>query len=326
MNHVLYATDKNYCEVCAVSLYSLLYNLSCKVVIHIIESDLGDRKEDLMRVAKMFDQEIDFIAIDDISKRLIEKGVPPYRGGYSPYARFFSGDYIEDGRILYIDCDTVITGDLASLFDFDLQGNPYGAVIDQCSSYVNYLIGHKMTDKYFNSGVLLIDNKMVREQNMSELFVETSKTINLKNTFIGADQDIMNVAFYRRITTLPVCYNMMYTTRIFSGRCCLMQASKTYDTYYTPEEFDKARKDIKVIHFAGGGKYQPWREEGVSFSKEEAMMWSEIYNSLYPDGKYSAIAKNKEGRKPPKFPALYSFTKGFLRNIRLLPKLIKAKF
>ena len=31
-NHILYATDKNYCELCAVSLYSLLANFSGKAV------------------------------------------------------------------------------------------------------------------------------------------------------------------------------------------------------------------------------------------------------------------------------------------------------
>lgn len=326
MNHILYATDKNYCEVCAVSLYSLLKNFSGKVLIHIIESNLEDRKEDLIRVAKMFDQEIEFISIDEISRRLIEKGIPPYRGGYSTYARFFSGDYIDDGRIIYLDCDILVNGDLAPLFEFDLKGNPMGAVVDQCSSYVNYLIGHKRHDKYFNSGVLLIDNKICREQDMSEKFVNTVKTIDLSNTFLGADQDIMNVTYYQKVTTLPLCYNMMFTTRSFSGKNCLRLASKSEDDYYTIEEFDKARSNPQIMHFAGGGRYQPWRDIGVNFSKKEADMWAEVYGILYPNGQYSEILKNKEGRKLPKFPALYSSVKGFLRNVRLLPKLIKSKF
>ncbi len=325
MNHILYATDKNYCEVCAVSLYSLLKNFSGKVLIHIIESNLEDRKEDLIRVAKMFDQEIEFISIDEISKRLIERGIPPYRGGYATYARFFSSDYIEDGRIIYLDCDILVNGDLSPLFDFDLKGNPIGAVVDQCSSYVNCLIGHKRHDKYFNSGVLLIDNTICRSQNMSQVFVDTVKTIDLSNTFLGADQDIMNAAYYKRVTTLPLRYNMMFTTRTFSGRNCLMLATKSYDDYYTIEEFEEARKNPTVMHFAGGGRYQPWRDIGVNFSKKEAQMWAEVYEILYPNGQYSEILKNKEGRKPPKFPALYSFVKGTLRNVRLLPKLIKAK-
>ncbi|MCQ2516360.1 MAG: glycosyltransferase family 8 protein [Saccharofermentans sp.] len=325
MNHILYATDKNYCEVCAVSLYSLLKNFSGKALIHIIESNLEDKKEDLISVAKMFNQEIDFISIDEISKRLIDNNIPPYRGGYSPYARFFISDYVNEGKILYLDCDILITSDIASLFEFDLKGNPMGAVIDQCSSYANYLIGNNRKDIYYNSGVLLLDSAKCREVSFPQKFLDTVKTIDLSNTFLGADQDIMNVAFYNQISTLPVTYNMMYTTRTFSGKNCYRLASKNPATYYPEEEFDEARKNPVVIHFAGGGKYQPWREEGVSFSKKEASMWASTYEELYPNGKYSSILSKKEGSKPPKFPTLHSLVKGFLRNVRLIPKLIKAK-
>lgn len=324
MNHILYATDKNYCEVCAVSLYSLLSKFSGKALIHIIESNLEERKDDLIKVANMFDQKIEFIPINEIEKKLSQKGVPPYRGGYAPYARFFCSEYIDANKVLYLDCDIIVNGDLAPLFDYDLKGNPIAAVVDQATSYVNLLIGHKLSDKYFNSGVLLIDNKLCQVLNTPQKFVDAVNSIDLANTFIGADQDIMNVAFYNQITSLPVTYNMMYTTRSFSGKNCLRLASKTQSSYYSIEEFEKARQNPIVIHFAGGAKYQPWREEGYSFSQKEALMWSSIYEKLYPNGRYSEIAKNKKGKKPQKLPALYSITKGFLRKVKLLPKLIKS--
>ena len=50
-DHILYATDKNYCELCAVSLYSLLSHLKGEAVIHIIESNLEERKADLQKIA-----------------------------------------------------------------------------------------------------------------------------------------------------------------------------------------------------------------------------------------------------------------------------------
>ena len=167
-NHILYATDKNYCELCAVSLYSLLANFSGKAVIHIIESSLEDRKDDLINVADMFGCDIDFIPIEEISRRLVDAGIPPYRGGYSPYARFFISDYVDEGRVLYLDCDTIIKEDVEPLINFDLNGCPLGAVIDQSSSYVNVLIGHNKHDKYFNSGILLFDVGKCRETNVPE--------------------------------------------------------------------------------------------------------------------------------------------------------------
>jgi len=217
-DYILYATDKNYLELCATSLYSLLEKASHPLSVYIIESDLGDEKSKLQEVAKKFNSDITFIPIADISSKLIAAGIPPYRGGYSPYARFFITDYITEGKILYLDCDILVKGDVTEILNFDADGKPIAAVADQCSSYVNPLIGLGKNDVYFNSGVLLFDAEKCHETNVSDRFLEAVKTIDLKNTFLGADQDIMNRAFYGQIGKLPLKSNMMFTSRFFRRR------------------------------------------------------------------------------------------------------------
>ncbi len=334
-DHILYATDKNYCELCAVSLYSLLSHLKGEAVIHIIESNLEERKADLQKIADEFDSKIEFIPIDDISRRLVEAGIPPYRGGYSPYARFFISDYVSEGRVLYLDCDTLIRNDLSPVIHFDLKGNPIGAVIDQSTSYVNILIGHGKTDKYFNSGILLFDAGECRKQNVPEKFLQAVKTIDLSNTFLGADQEIMNVAYFDQITTLPVSANMMFTYRFFRPEDICKVSLKTPDNLYTKEEFNKANLSPSVIHFAGGGKYQPWREEGAYYMDEDADEWFALCEKLYPDGKYDlnklrSIKENSSKRKRFKatagrFPGIYCFLKGQYRKFKLIPKMIRTR-
>lgn len=334
-DHILYATDKNYCELCAVSLYSLLSHYKGEAVVHIIESSLEERKEDLIKVADMFSAKIEFIPIEDISSRLVEAGIPPYRGGYSPYARFFITDYVDEGRILYLDCDTVVKDDLSSIMHFDLKDCPIGAVIDQSSSYVNVLIGHKKHDKYFNSGVLLFDADKCKSENVPERFLEAVKTIDLSNTFLGADQEIMNVAFYGRIATLPIACNMMFTARFFEPRDIYSVSSKSAEDYYSESEFTDANRKPLVIHYAGGGRYQPWREEGIYFTDDDAETWYSSYGKLYNGGRYNVaelreIHKNNKKRRSffrtaGIFPGLYCFLKGRYRSIKLLPKRIRAK-
>ena len=333
-NHILYATDKNYCELCAVSLYSLLSNLHGEVVIHIIESSLEERKDDLIKIAKMFNKEIDFIPIEDISRRLVEADIPPYRGGYSPYARFFISDYVDDGRVLYLDCDTIIKGDVAPLINYDLNGCPLGAVIDQSSSHVNVLIGHHQHDRYYNSGILLFDVAKCRETDVPERFLEAVKTIDLSNTFLGADQEIMNVAYYHQIATLPQSANMMFTIRFFEPSQIWSVSSKGPSDYYTKEEFIASKNNPLIIHFAGGGRYQPWREEGIYYMDEDADLWFDTYEKLYPDGRYD-VAKLKKIMNERKkhsffktagtFPGLYCSLKGLYRGLKLLPKRIRAR-
>ena len=333
-DHILYATDKNYCELCAVSLYSLLSHLKGEVVIHIIESSLEERKDDLMRIANEFNCKIDFIPIEDISRRLVEANIPPYRGGYSPYARFFISDYVSEGRVLYLDCDTIIKGDVSSILNYDLKGNPLGAIIDQSTSSVNVLIGHKKEDMYFNSGVLLFDAGKCRETNAPEKFLNAVKTIDLSNTFLGADQEIMNVAYYHEITPLPVSANMMFTCRFFKPSHIYSVSSKNSSSYYSADEFNSANEHPLVIHFAGGAPYQPWREEGVYYMDEDADAWFSYCEKLYPNGKYDlnklrAIQHDSSARRrffntAGKFPGLYCFLKGRYRNLKLLPKRLRA--
>ena len=333
-DHILYATDKNYCELCAVSLYSLLSHLNGKAVIHIIESNLEDRKDDLRKIADEFGCEIDFIPIEDISKRLVDAGIPPYRGGYSPYARFFISDYVTEGRVLYLDCDTIIKEDVSPIINYDLHGCPLGAVIDQSTSYVNVLIGHKQHDKYFNSGVLLFDVAKCRETDAPERFIEAVKTIDLSNTFLGADQEIMNVAFYHQIATLPQSANMMFTIRYFEPKNIYNVSTKGPYDYYTEDEFNSSKNKPVIIHFAGGGTYQPWREEGIYYMDEDAGLWFDTYEKLYPAGRYdvnklkSIMNERKKHsffKTAGTFPGLYCFLKGKYRNLKLLPKRIRAK-
>lgn len=334
VNHILYATDKNYCELCAVSLYSLLSNLSGEVVVHIIESNLEDRKDDLIKIVDMFSQKIEFIPIDDISKRLIDADIPPYRGGYSPYARFFISDYVSEGRILYLDCDTLILKDLNGLINSDLKGNPLGGVIDQSSSYVNVLIGHKQHDYYFNSGILLFDAKKCKEEDIPGKFLEAVKTIDLKNTFLGADQEIMNVAFYNKMTKLPVGANMMFTTRFFAPKQIYSVSTKSAGDYYSEDELINGSLDPMIIHFAGGAPYQPWREEGVYYLDEDGQAWFDICDKLYPGGRYDtlklkSVHENNKKRTyffkaVKRFPGAYCFLKGRYRNLKLLPKRLRA--
>lgn len=333
-DHILYATDKNYCELCAVSLYSLLSHLKGEVVIHIIESSLEERKDDLIRIADKFNCKIDFIPIEDISRRLVEANIPPYRGGYSPYARFFISDYVSEGRVLYLDCDTIIKDDVSSILNYDLKGNPLGAIIDQSTSLVNVLIGHKKEDMYFNSGVLLFDACKCRETNAPEKFLNAVKTIDLSNTFLGADQEIMNVAYYHEITPLPVAANMMFTCRFFKPSHIYSVSSKKASSYYSADEFNSANEHPLVIHFAGGAPYQPWREEGVYYMDEDADVWFSYCEKLYSNGKYDlnklrtiqhdSSARRRFFNTAGKFPGLYCFLKGRYRNLKLLPKRLRA--
>ena len=131
--------------------------------------------------------------------------------------------HLAEGRVLYIDSDTLTLCDVAPLFDMDLRGNPIGAVRDfgllddVLRKHINMYRLKVMTDlmdpqpvhDYFNSGVLLMDCNTIRSDpkllgDMTD--IERAKEHELP------DQDFLNHVMKGRVTFLDPCWNS------FSGR------------------------------------------------------------------------------------------------------------
>jgi lipopolysaccharide biosynthesis glycosyltransferase len=78
------------------------------------------------------------------------------------YLRLRMGDLLPAtlGRVVYLDSDIIINGNVTELFEVDLLGFPFGAVpdawVDQAKE-VRTKIGLDANARYFNCGVLVID-------------------------------------------------------------------------------------------------------------------------------------------------------------------------
>lgn len=110
-------------------------------------------------------------------------------------------------KLLYIDIDTLVVGDLRSLFQIDLRGFAIGAVKD-IEMHVRTDLGIPDSDSYFNSGVLLIDLQQWRTQQITERACEViaKHSDKIKQ---WADQDVLNMVFNGQWHRLDCRYNMM---------------------------------------------------------------------------------------------------------------------
>ncbi len=114
---------------------------------------------------------------------------------------------------IYIDCDVVVLGDLAKMFDTHLQGKLIGACADKSVvdvpplyEYMENVVGVNRYD-YINSGVLLMDLKALREKEFDRHF------LNLLNTYhfdsVAPDQDYINAICNGNILYLDDGWNTM---------------------------------------------------------------------------------------------------------------------
>ena len=89
-------------------------------------------------------------------------------------------------------------------------------------------------NKYVNAGVLLINLKQIRENNVTQKFIELAK-INIDS------QDIINIASYGKIKTLPPKYNAMITT--------LKENNPLLRNLFTQKEIYEAKTNPYIIHY-----------------------------------------------------------------------------
>ena len=78
---------------------------------------------------------------------------------YSPYCtlRLLMGDFLDlKGKVIYLDCDTMVCGDIKELYDIDMTDLEYRASHD-------YMGRHWIKSDYINSGILLMNMDVIRE-------------------------------------------------------------------------------------------------------------------------------------------------------------------
>ncbi len=117
---------------------------------------------------------------------------------YTPYTflRLFA-DKIEElpEKIIYLDTDMMINGDIKELYDIDISSNEIGVVLDR--------YGHIFINpKYFNAGMLLMNMKLIKETNLFERVKEMC--LNKKMSF--PDQTALNKCAKRKLY-LPRKFN-----------------------------------------------------------------------------------------------------------------------
>lgn len=126
---------------------------------------------------------------------------------YATFLRYFISDFVEEDKVLYLDCDLVVTRDLSPLFDFDLGDYPLAAVKDLGAQvYFN--------EHGFNAGVLLINNRLWKQEEVRKQLIEM--TNELHDKVAQDDQSILNILFKDRWLALDFKYNCITLHTHFS--------------------------------------------------------------------------------------------------------------
>ena len=196
-----------------------------------------------------------FIHIQNIFENIVMR-IPHITS--ATFFRLLIGDYLPKRikKCIYLDIDMCVLKDLSELFLIEMKDN-YIAGVVAAGYYFNEKKNCKRLNlpsmkQYVNAGMLVMNLKQIRRDNMTQKFIKL-----LKRNYSSQDQDVLNVACYGKIITLPPKYNAMI------GR--LKENSPILRDIYTEEEIIEAKDSPYIIHYSN--KNKPWNSIGIFMEK-----------------------------------------------------------
>ncbi len=238
-----------YAQHLGVTLYSLLENCSCpeRIRIHVVDSDISDKnKKKLDSVVKKFKSSINYLK----PKIELLKGVKiSERFGKETYYRFSLIESVKTKKLLSIDSDMIIKGDVKELFDLKFKGNIIFAVEDLDLPIKNRIkIGLGAGTPYFNSGILLVDIKKWKKNRITQKAISFIRENPDKTEF--ADQDGLNMALAGKWRKIDLSWNVL--TKIFYYKYIPF----IHNASGGGREMYSIMEKPKIIHYTGFLK--PW--------------------------------------------------------------------
>lgn len=179
-------------------------------------------------------------------------------------------------KALYIDSDVLVLHDLNRLFKTDIEGKYLAAVKDPSWFFENMHVVELNLEKrgyYFNSGVMLMNLKKIREDGLKEKLEDY--TNNNFRTYM--DQDAFNVVVGDDVVLLDFENNAI---NFFFEHIDLATMNRFYDRNW--ENIQEVFAPVIILHFASSkkplGRVVPKEE----FFRMLQRLWYKYYQGLPP--------------------------------------------
>lgn len=267
-----YVSDKKYWKHLYVSIKSLVKH-NKKNDIYIFHSNINEH-----HIKKKFyalSKKIKFIEIQskDINILKVKRRIMFYRYYIPQQLSRYS-------KILYLDSDTIIKGNISNIFNINLKNYPIGVVKEPLQPAFKELhIGNNYKNR-FNTGVILFNVKVWKKKKLTKkvinLFIKTIKSYR-ENINLLTDQPVINVLLFKNVKFIDKKWNFL-------------------DSFPSNE-----LKTAKILHF---NRHKPWLINDKSPYKKQ-------YNSYRKDLDKIIIPDDLLNIR-----SFFKFLKNFILNIK----------
>ncbi|MGB6177878.1 glycosyltransferase family 8 protein [Carnobacterium sp.] len=209
----------------------------------------------LNRMVNQHKARISYLTIDETE---FENVVESERIPKTAYYRISIPNLLKDSdRAIYLDCDMLSLENIQTIWDLDLGDNLLAAVEDAgFHDRLNLMGIDCQSDKYFNSGMMVMDLKKWREEKITEQAFDFIATYPHLLKF--HDQDTLNAILHDRWLELHPRWN---------AQTYLILDEKQHPTVLGRTKWEEARENPAIVHFCGHKK--PWHKESIHPYREE---------------------------------------------------------
>jgi lipopolysaccharide biosynthesis glycosyltransferase len=206
---IFFIASGNYAPFVATTALSIIENTNEDINFHVLTENFEEEdKEKLSKFLKLgkfnVNVNIDFTDVSEHLKRFAGAQLCWFKS-YITYARILIPELFPDiDKAFYMDIDIIVNCDIKELWDVDFSplqnGDGQGERTYALAAAKGYKNGYAIKNlgispehRYFNAGLLVLNCKMWRENNLTAKLIHlaTNTTARLQ----CADQDIFNIFF-----------------------------------------------------------------------------------------------------------------------------------
>ena len=252
--HIAVSIDKKYIYTFIVYLTSLLDNKakSSFYTIHILSdnSTINKAKDKIDKVIKKFGNDsinIKYYNLEGEFKSA-QVGVIPFA---SYYRISLPSKLLDIDKVIYTDTDMINFKDLSEMYNIKFKEKMYICAPLDYHNVISELKPYGIrTKKYINSGIIIMNLKEMRKDDIETKMRNFIKTNRLANF----DQTVINAICYKNTQILPYKYGIF----AFDSLDQLIELNNAQDIMYrfNESELIQAFKEPTLFHYYG--KLKPW--------------------------------------------------------------------
>jgi len=248
--NICYASDNNYAPYLGIAMLSVIQTHPHENIhFYILDNGISEKNKIKLRAMMPTCYQLDFIPV---SEDLFESYHISQKSHFT--AAIFYRLKIPEllghlDRVLYLDVDTLVRGNLRPFYDMEMEDKCFGMIKDVIEEWH---CNRVHLPAYYNSGVILFNIKACQQKNIVQQLLDGC-LLYPNSKF--PDQDIINIVGKEDIVSASFIYNAQI----------LSTSSQSINF------FNNNMKEIKILHYVGEQK--PWSIKGNPFELFYFQIW-----------------------------------------------------